>query len=367
MSIDVDDVGAVCAMHALADLGEVHILAVVHNSHSTEGVGALSVLNRYYGHDDVPLGAYRGPVGMPTDNCQSPWGFWREPPMPPWQVGPYVGDMVANFPSLIRNASQAYDATALLRIVLSAAQPTSVTYVSVGYATNLLNLLESGPDEISHLTGQELVSQKVKELVIMAGRHDHTIDPGGSAEWNVAGATWINSVCGDGGCGAHGNLGNITNRTLALWPRQTRLVFLDFETGVDVMTGDVLREGAPESSPCRHAYGVFCWINQGWCNRMDRCSWDIMALIYAVRGTEKLYTLEPGHNEVDPRTAYNRWTPAHNPTNSTLDTWTEFSLVLPPEMRAAVAQEISDLLLREPVAGQRTPPPRPPPRPPRRF
>jgi hypothetical protein len=26
MSIDVDDVGAVCAMHALADLGEVNIL-----------------------------------------------------------------------------------------------------------------------------------------------------------------------------------------------------------------------------------------------------------------------------------------------------------------------------------------------------
>ena len=42
MSIDVDDVGALCALHALADRGEVRLLATVHNSASPRGVGALA-------------------------------------------------------------------------------------------------------------------------------------------------------------------------------------------------------------------------------------------------------------------------------------------------------------------------------------
>jgi purine nucleosidase len=166
---------------------------MVHNSASDLGVGALSVLNDYYGRTDIPLGAYRGRVGMPTNNYQSPWGFRREPPMEPWQVGPYVADLVAHFPSRIQNASQAYEATHLLRLVLSAAEPFSVTIVSVGYTTNLLSLLESSPDAISPLSGRELVARGVKQLVIMGGRRQFGIWD--DVEWNVAGATSLNSVC----------------------------------------------------------------------------------------------------------------------------------------------------------------------------
>lgn len=41
MSIDVDDVGMLCAAHALADLGEARILATLHDSGATYGVGVL--------------------------------------------------------------------------------------------------------------------------------------------------------------------------------------------------------------------------------------------------------------------------------------------------------------------------------------
>lgn len=107
MSIDVDDVGALCVLHALADLGEVNILAVVHNTASPHGVGAISAINRFYGRDRIPVGAYNGRVGAADGNPQSPWGFKRFPPLPPWQIGPYVDDLVNNFPSRIRNASRA--------------------------------------------------------------------------------------------------------------------------------------------------------------------------------------------------------------------------------------------------------------------
>ncbi|EOD20735.1 hypothetical protein EMIHUDRAFT_229346 [Emiliania huxleyi CCMP1516] len=63
MSIDVDDVGALCLAHALQDRNKAEILAVTHNTGLEQGVGAVSVINHYFGRDDIPIGAYRGPVG----------------------------------------------------------------------------------------------------------------------------------------------------------------------------------------------------------------------------------------------------------------------------------------------------------------
>ena len=56
---DVDDVVAVSIAHALADNGEAELLAVVQNSAPVRCAGAISVLNHYYGRDDVPVGAYK--------------------------------------------------------------------------------------------------------------------------------------------------------------------------------------------------------------------------------------------------------------------------------------------------------------------
>ena len=84
MSIDVDDVGALCALHALADRGEANLLAAVHNSASPRGVGALAVLNSWYGRGDIPVGFYGGRVGDPAGTSYaSPWGFSRLPPARP--------------------------------------------------------------------------------------------------------------------------------------------------------------------------------------------------------------------------------------------------------------------------------------------
>ena len=63
MGFDVDDVGSLCLANALMDLGEAKILAVVHDTAYYKGVGAVSVLNHYYGHDNITLGAYKGPFG----------------------------------------------------------------------------------------------------------------------------------------------------------------------------------------------------------------------------------------------------------------------------------------------------------------
>ena len=63
MGTDVDDVGAICIANAMQDLGEVDILAIVHDTGFKPGVGAISSINNWYGHDDIPLWAYKGIFG----------------------------------------------------------------------------------------------------------------------------------------------------------------------------------------------------------------------------------------------------------------------------------------------------------------
>ena len=268
MSIDVDDVGALCTAHALADRGEAAILAVLHNSGSHSGAGAISVINHYYGRDQIPIGAYRGTVGAPTGDGQSAWEFRRDPPEPPWQVGPYADKLVARFASPTRSSNDALDAVALFRRTLAASPDHSVTVVSIGYLTNVLLLLRSDADEIAPLDGRSLVARKVKEIVVMGGCSDRC--PSDDGEWNFAGKTeWATICSGAHACGGVDNLGRITNRSLQLLPRSVKLTFLDFETGVDVLTGGVLAErlaerGGAGDSPCRVAYETFCSTNIGW-------------------------------------------------------------------------------------------------------
>ena len=60
---DVDDVAALCSMHALADSGQVELLAIIQDTSPPAVTGAISVVNTYYGRGDLdvlPIGAYKG-------------------------------------------------------------------------------------------------------------------------------------------------------------------------------------------------------------------------------------------------------------------------------------------------------------------
>ena len=180
--------------------GEGNLLAVVHSSASEHGVGGISGINRYFGRDHIDIGAYKGPIGRVRSNTESPWGFTRDPPLRPWEEGPYAKDLVDTFPGArIQNATQAPSSLSVLRKQLAKAAPNSVKIVTVGYAINFLELLRSKPDELSSLDGVELVKTKVSELVFMGGRRgnpsapwweDHELE----GEWNFCGSTDVNDV-----------------------------------------------------------------------------------------------------------------------------------------------------------------------------
>ena len=105
--------------HALQDRGEAEIRAIVHDAGIPEGIGAVSVLNHFYGRDDILLGAYKG-------------NFGKDPNNNGWVRGAYVDDLVNNWDSPIRDSSQVMEATEVYRKVLSEAEDNSIVISSIG-------------------------------------------------------------------------------------------------------------------------------------------------------------------------------------------------------------------------------------------
>ena len=64
MGPDYDDVGALTLLHALADSGEVYILATVASNINELAVPCIDVINHYYGRPDIPTGAPRNGVDL---------------------------------------------------------------------------------------------------------------------------------------------------------------------------------------------------------------------------------------------------------------------------------------------------------------
>lgn len=87
--------------------------------------------------------------------------------MGPWQQ--WTDTIIAKYPYKLVSTSQASGAVAVCRKILSTQPDTRVTIVTLGFLTNLPDLLQSQPDSLSTLAGKDHVVQKVKRLVSIAG------------------------------------------------------------------------------------------------------------------------------------------------------------------------------------------------------
>jgi len=330
MSGDVDDVGAVCMANALADRGEVELLAMVHNTGLPSGVGAISVLNHFYGRDSIPIGAFKGDFDNPA--VWPPFAPGRSP------AGPYVDDLVKLFPSPIRNYTQVPEAVSVYREVLSSQPPASVTIVSIGFLTNLVDLLTSPPDKFSPLSGRELVKEKVAGMALMGG--EYPFSP--LHEWNFG-----------GGCQYSAPLcpvtPNATFLTLQNWPPEVPIVFSGFELGYRVRTGMRLVKAQNCSSvgvgqppnPCQRAYVDY----YQWSQTYDRMSWDPLTTLFAIRGLQGYYTKTFGTNIINATDGANKWEQSTSFPQSYL-VLNETSGVSP------IANDIDDLVCAIPKRGR---------------
>jgi hypothetical protein len=138
---DVDDAGALAILHALEALGEIEILAIGVVIGHEDAVPYVHAVNTWYGRPDLPIGTIKSEA--------------------PYSRDEYMGPIVAEYPHTLTQKT-APDVVKLYRKVLASQPDRSVTLVVVGPATNIYNLLNSAPDEISPLNGVELMRRKIK-------------------------------------------------------------------------------------------------------------------------------------------------------------------------------------------------------------
>ena len=246
VGIDIDDAGALAVLHTLANRGEATILATVSNVYDPYASAAIDAVNTYYNRPDIPVGRNPNPEHYAVAT-------------PYWRDIPHFVETMAEFPNDV-DLDAITPAVQVYRGVLAAQPDESVTVVSLGFMQNLADLMDSGPDEYSDLSGLDLIRQKVTKLVVMAGYY-----PSHRGELYLAGGRDMDAQA--------------ARQVVGGWPTLT--VFSPGNVNVcdDIRNGYTLSEETPPTNPVRIGYELFNGPELG------RTSWDLCAVLYAVRET----------------------------------------------------------------------------------
>ena len=146
---DGDDLAALCMLHNMQDNNECEIIAIGQCNNTPKGLRAVDIINTYYGRPDIPLG---------QQQSDTHWG------------DQYITFLIDNYPDLSDlDTNYSPDVISVYRKALSEAPDSSVKFIVVGLKKDMDDLLKSGPDEFSPLSGSDLVAQKVIGVYDMGG------------------------------------------------------------------------------------------------------------------------------------------------------------------------------------------------------
>jgi pyrimidine-specific ribonucleoside hydrolase len=257
---DYDDVGALAFLHAMADSGKAEILATVASNKHELVAPSIDVINTYFGRKEMPVGAPKT-AGVNLGSSQ----HWAD-------------SIVEKYPHSVRSTSEVSDAVEVYRKVLSKEPDNSVTIVTIGFLTNLNNLLKSNADNISPLTGKDLVIKKVKSLVSMAGRFPE------GREFNI----FMDSTA--------------SKYVYENWPGE--IIFTGFEIGAAIHTGLKLIKADIKNSPVKDVFRISIPLSAE--DKEGRMSWDETAVLIGVYGTKGFFDTVRGRIIVNPDGS-NKW------------------------------------------------------------
>lgn len=250
MDSDCDDVGSLALLHALADLGEADILATVVSTRHEWSPACVAAINTFYGRPDLPIGR---PL---KDGTQKP--------------SKYAKPIAERFPQKLGPIDKVPDALKIYRQVLSSQPDNSVVIVTVGYLTNIANLLKL-PKEGDQPSGLDLIKQKVKRWVCMGG--------------NFVGKPAMDDL-------KLGNNNFTYDKASSLYAVQNwpiELMFVGREIGSvpsDLKAGAKLKS-LPEDNPIRFGYAL--WFGG---EPKDRHVADQTTVLFAVRGLKDYWDAE---------------------------------------------------------------------------
>jgi len=249
MGPDYDDVGAITLLHAFADSGYINILATVAST-KYEGVAAVfNVLNTYFKRPGLLIGVPKSKALELKDSQH-----WTD-------------TLLLRYPHKIKRNDEVLSAIEVYRKSLASQPDGSVTIITVGFLTNLADLLQSHPDKYSKLTGKELVRKKVKQLVCMAGSF-----PAGN-EFNVRMDAASSKIVFEN------------------W--ETPILFSGVEIGMKIKTGlPLVNDRSIKNSPVKDVFRISIPLSPQ--DSAGRMSWDETAVVIAVKGYKPWWNIQTG-------------------------------------------------------------------------
>lgn len=291
---DADDLGALAMLHHFIDSKECELMAVMCWSTEKYAVSAIDAVNRYYKHPDIPIGARKDSIHVVKS-----------------QYSKAIADL---FPHVLDHALVP-DAVQLYRRLLADSPDQSVVIVTVGPLKNIENLLKSEGDDISPLSGKELIEQKVSEFVMMGGKF-----PEGRWEWNFA-----------------GGMPGVTRYVLS--QLEVPITFSGFELGVQIKSGKVFNQ-MDKNTPLYVGFLYFSeyapWMKMNFKGEiLDNSTFDQTAVLYAVRNGSGIFWDKVSNGVCVPdEKGGNTWKESQASTHSYLQ------LKIDPEQMAELIEQI---------------------------
>ena len=257
-----DDLFALEMLIRYEEQERCQLLGVIVDREGVENAACVDVMDTYFGRSDLPIAIERNGIKNPK--------VWIDyTGLPDFTDG--NGGLL--FQRTIPDYTTLPDGWKLYRQLLAAQPDSSVSIISIGFVSCLAQLLESEGDDISPLSGVELVRRKVKCLYIQGG------------VFGVA-----NEACYNFGQGIP-----FAQTLIRLWPSDVDVVFSPGEVGqcVDYRPEQVISDISwTDCHPIKQVY-LRCNCDTG------QKMWDALTVINAIEGDRNFTLSERGTVTID--------------------------------------------------------------------
>ena len=258
LGADIDDSLALALIHALENRNECQLLAITTTLDNPYVAPMIDILNTFYGRPEIPIAVVKNGLAKGEGRYNRQVFELKDDDGKPRYPRTLTPEDSAKLP----------DAVPFLRKLLAAEPDNSVVLVQVGYCTNFARLLGTPADDISPLSGKELIAKKVKFLSLMAGAFAWTP---GYVEWNVK--------------------VDVPSAVKLVAECPTEMIFSGYEVGRLIQyPGMTMQEdyGYVKYHPLKDAY---LFYRDGFDNTQP--TYDLTSVLYAVRPNRGYFTLSP--------------------------------------------------------------------------
>lgn len=246
LGVDSDDAVALALLLKAEKERLCDVLAVTVSTTREGAAETVDVFTDYYGRERLPVGVMANK--LPCDDLNF-----------------YTKDVKKKYNVLAKPQS----AVSVMRKALAESEE-AVTLVSIGPLSNVSDLLNSGADEYSPLSGVELVKAKADKYFLMGGafkENESTCKKFDPYEWNI-----LQDVSG---------ARNVAER----FPKET--VFSPLEVGFQVFA-----EVRESESPLWYAMKRYAEANEMQCEKVfSRYAWDPVTVMAALEIEEWKFRL----------------------------------------------------------------------------